>query len=88
MKTLLLYILTVSFSISIFAQYTLELNDVTFENGVITDFHNTTEKDIIIPASFNGEPVTGIGRYSFDFNELTSVESFILSLFIGMRLSM
>ena len=34
------------------APYTLQLSDVTFLNGEINDYSNTTEKNIIIPDNF------------------------------------
>tara|TARA_B100000809_G_scaffold166503_1_gene163768 strand:- start:873 stop:1688 length:816 start_codon:yes stop_codon:yes gene_type:complete len=53
--------------------YTLTLADVTFVNGEITAYLNTTEKDIIIPDNFGGLPVTSIGMGAFYNNQLTSV---------------
>ena len=73
--------LTLLFTIVSFAQYTLTLSDITYTldgtNLTITDYTNTTEKDIIIPTSFvNGAStydVTSIGNQAFDSNSLTSV---------------
>ena len=55
------------------AQYTLQLSDVTFSNEEITDYTNTTEKNIIIPDNFDGVAVTSIGESAFRNNELTHV---------------
>ena len=71
MKKLL--IITICLPFAIFAQYTLTSNDVTFENGIIKDYLNTTEKDIIIPDEFSGESVIEIGNNAFSQNELTGV---------------
>lgn len=75
MKTRPLY--TLSFflilSFNLQAQYTLTLSDVTFEDGKITDYLNTTEKDIIIPDNFEGEAVTMIGPWAFGHDDLVAV---------------
>ena len=55
------------------AQYILQLSDVTFSNGEITDYTNTTEKNIIIPDNFNDVAVETIGKYAFYDNQLTEV---------------
>ena len=55
------------------AQYTLQLSDVTFSNGEITAYTNTTEKNIIIPDNFNDVAVTSIGKEAFYDNQLTEV---------------
>ena len=55
------------------AQYTLQLSDVTFSNGEITNYTNTTEKNIIIPDNFNDVAVETIGKDAFKDNELTNV---------------
>ena len=55
------------------AQYTLQLSDVTFSNGEITDYTNTTEKNIIIPDNFDGVAVETIGNNAFRLNNLTHV---------------
>ena len=55
------------------AQYTLQLSDVDFSNGEITDYTNTTEKNIIIPDNFNDVAVETIGKYAFYDNQLTEV---------------
>ena len=55
------------------APYTLQLSDVTFSNGEITDYSNTIEKNIIIPDNFDGVAVTSIGESAFRNNELTHV---------------
>ena len=55
------------------AQYTLQLSDVDFSNGEITDYTNTTEKNIIIPDNFDGVAVTSIGESAFRLNNLTHV---------------
>ena len=55
------------------AQYTLQLSDVTFSNGEITDYTNTTEKNIIIPDNFDGVAVETIGDAAFEDNQLTEV---------------
>ena len=54
-------------------EYTLQLSDVTFSNGEITDYSNTTEKNIIIPDNFNDVAVTSIGEGAFQNNQLTQV---------------
>ena len=54
-------------------EYTLQLSDVTFSNGEITDYTNTTEKNIIIPDNFNDVAVTSIGEGAFQNNKLTQV---------------
>ena len=54
-------------------EYTLQLSDVTFSNGEITDYSNTTEKNIIIPDNFNDVAVETIGKDAFKDNELTNV---------------
>ena len=54
-------------------EYTLQLSDVTFSNGEITDYSNTTEKNIIIPDNFNDVAVTSIGENAFQNNQLTQV---------------
>lgn len=59
--------------LSIFAQYTLTSNDVTFSNGVITAYTNTTQTDIIIPDNFGGITVTGIGSNAFQNKSITNV---------------
>ena len=46
-------------------EYTLQLSDVTFSNGEITDYSNTTEKNIIIPDNFNDVAVETIGKDAF-----------------------
>ena len=55
------------------APYTLQLSDVTFSDGEITDYTNTTEKNIIIPDNFDGVAVTSIGKNAFYGNDLTEV---------------
>ena len=47
------------------AQYTLTIDDVRFSNEEITDYINTTEKNITIPDNFNGVAVTSIGEGAF-----------------------
>ena len=54
-------------------EYTLQLSDVTFSDGQITDYANTTEKNIIIPDNFNDVAVTFIGENAFQNNQLTQV---------------
>ena len=54
-------------------EYTLQLSDVIFSNGEITDYSNTTEKNIIIPDNFDGVAVTSIGENAFQNNQLTQV---------------
>lgn len=73
MKKLLFLFCFISFSLCTHAQYTLTESDVTFSDGVITDYINTTEKDIIIPDNFDGVAVTAIGDAVFEENELTGV---------------
>ena len=55
------------------AQYTLQLSDVIFSDGEITDYTNATEKNIIIPDNFNDVAVTSIGDDAFENNRLTQV---------------
>ena len=55
------------------AQYTLQLSDVDFSNGEITDYINTIEKNIIIPDNFDGVDVETIGKDAFRSNQLTEV---------------
>ena len=55
------------------AQYTLQLSDVTFSDGEITDYTNTTEKNIIIPDNFDGVDVSSIGNEAFRGNQLAEV---------------
>ena len=55
------------------AQHTLTIDDVDFSNGEITDYTNTTEKNIIIPDNFNDVAVETIGKDAFKDNELTNV---------------
>ncbi len=73
MKKLFTFTLLICFSLLSIAQYTLTIDDVSFNNGVITDYLKTTETDIIIPDNFNGETVTTIGQNAFRENKLTSV---------------
>ena len=54
-------------------EYTLQLSDVIFSNGEITDYTNATEKNIIIPDNFDGVAVTSIGEDAFQNNQLTQV---------------
>ena len=54
-------------------EYTLQLSDVTFSNGEITDYSNTIEKNIIIPDNFDGVAVTSIEEGAFQNNQLTQV---------------
>ena len=70
-KTLLLCLLALSITAQ--AQYILSSNDVEFSNGKITNYLNTTEKDIVIPNNFKGIAVTEIGYNAFANNQLTSV---------------
>ena len=67
------------------APYTLTVDDVDFENGVITNYTNTTEKDIIIPDNFNGEAVTEIGEEAFLSKGITAVILPNTIQFIGER---
>ena len=61
------------FTTQAYSQYTLTIDDVEFENGIITDYINTTEKDIIIPSEFDGVQVTEIGFRAFYEKELTHI---------------
>ena len=62
------------------AGYTLTLDDVQFDADLnrITDYTNSTEKDIIIPSAFNVDgtdvDVKSIGFWAFKGKSLTSVE--------------
>ena len=55
------------------APYTLQLSDVTFSDGEITAYTNTTEKNIIIPDNFNDVAVETIGAGTFYEVNLTNV---------------
>ncbi len=61
------------------AQYTITLDDVEFDatTGTISDYTNTTQKNLKIPASFNVDgidvEVINIGDYAFYNNELTGI---------------
>ena len=55
------------------AQHTLTIDDVDFSNGEITDYTNTTEKNIIIPDNFDDVAVEIIGKNAFKDNKLTNV---------------
>ena len=48
-------------------QYVLTIDDVEFNTSIgrITNYNNTTEKDIIIPDDFNGVHVKSIGQSAF-----------------------
>lgn len=70
-KLFILCLLT--FSITVQAQYTLTIDDVTFVDGEITDYTNSTQKDIIIPENFDGTPIIKIGYKAFFLKGLTSV---------------
>ena len=59
MKKSLLILYLLAFSITTNAQYTLTLANVTFSNGEITDYTNTTEKDIIIQLIIEGVFING-----------------------------
>jgi hypothetical protein len=61
-------------SILSIAQYTLTIDDVTFKNGVITGYLNETEKNIVIPDTFEGIPVIEIGPYAFYQKGIQSVD--------------
>ena len=67
MKKLFTSSLLLCLSLLSIAQYTLTIDDVTFENGIITNYLNSTEKDIIIPDEFNGKGVEEIGIGGFGF---------------------
>lgn len=60
-----LLLLVLAFPLGAQAQYILTLNDVEFSNGTITNYKNTTEKDIIIPHTLGGETVLYIGPHAF-----------------------
>jgi hypothetical protein len=57
------------------AQYTIQASDVEFDNlnGVIINYKNKDEKNIVIPSSFDGINVRKIGDYAFKGNNLTTV---------------
>lgn len=67
-----LLLLALAFPLGLQAQYILTLNDVEFSNGTITDYKNTTEKNIIIPRAFGTDTVFHIGAHAFT-NPLTHV---------------
>ena len=75
------------------APYTLQLSDVTFSDGEITAYTNTTEKNIIIPDNFNDVAVETIGAGAFYDNQLTevsignSVKSIGTGAFYGNKLT-
>jgi hypothetical protein len=49
-------------------------SDVIFSAGTITDYINTSEKEIVIPDNFQGIAVTSIASRAFEYNKLKSVE--------------
>lgn len=53
-------------------QHTVELSEVTFNNGEITNYTGTAT-NIIIPENFNGTEVVSIGDRAFSNRGLTSV---------------
>ncbi len=75
MRSIKLFIIFsfISFSLVTQAQYELLETDVTFSNGEITSYTNTTERDIIIPDNFDGVSVTSIGDHGFFGYQLTSI---------------
>ncbi len=79
MKHLYLLIIVLFCSLVAKGQYTLTLDDVSFNasTGTITDYTNTVEKDIVIPSAFtiDGQlvSVTRIANGAFRYSQLTSV---------------
>tara|TARA_B100000809_G_scaffold166503_1_gene163769 strand:- start:1664 stop:2083 length:420 start_codon:yes stop_codon:yes gene_type:complete len=73
MKKSLLILCLLAFSITLKAQYTLTVDDVTFVDGEITDYQGNDEKNIIIPDKFGDVFITSIGGYAFFSNQLTAV---------------
>ena len=72
---LTVFIVTIISVTTAFTQYTLTINDVTFNTatGEIEAYTNTTEKDIIIPETLSGVDVISIGRDAFRLKSLTAV---------------
>lgn len=57
-----------------FSQYTITNSDVTVENGVITSCsHSFPDKEIVIPAKLDGQPIKGIGVAAFMKRKITGV---------------
>ena len=73
MNKILITILFAFYSLVTLAAYTITIDDIVFENGVIIDYLNVTEKDIVIPDNFNDEAVISIGQSAFFNNQLTSI---------------
>ena len=44
-------------------EYTLDINETSYK---VTDIGTCTDKDIKIPPTYNGKPVTGIAAWAFD----------------------
>lgn len=59
--------------ISSHAQYTLVDDDVTIENGILTSFSNSIEKNIIIPEQLDNQTIISIGEGAFMYKDLTNV---------------
>lgn len=68
-----LFLLSLFLTYAIQAQYILKAKDVKFSNGEITAYLNPTEKNIIIPDNFSGNPVTSIGEGVFFNAKLKSI---------------
>jgi len=73
--TLFLWSFLIAYVIPIHAQYTLTKDDVeTSGSGRITNYVNTTQKNIIIPETINGETIVAIGAIAFSEMGIESVQ--------------
>ena len=73
MKKILLFALAILLTSNAYAQYTLTDNDVVVEAGVLKEYTNTTEKNIIIPETLDGQTVTVLGEKIFNSKRMTGV---------------
>ena len=60
-------------TLNVFAAYPLTSTDVTLSGSTITDYTNSTQKKIVIPASINGVRITAIAEGAFRNKGLTEV---------------
>lgn len=51
---------------------TYALSDFIVEDGMITSY-NGDGGDVVIPETINGETITGIGDYAFDYDEISTL---------------
>ena len=73
MKKSLLFALAILLTGTTYAQYTLTDNDVIVEGGVLKEYTNSDEKNIIIPQTLNGQTVTVLGEAVFYSKAMTGV---------------